>query len=158
VYSTKSASERSWFRPHLETSLALIRRVAPDLSTPILDIGAGESTLVDDLLAAGYTDLTVLDISEQALAHSRTRLGPAASRITFLHADLLTARLPQHHFGLWHDRAVFHFLTSPTDRAAYVKQVTQALHPRGHVILATFAPEGPKKCSGLPVQRHDPES
>jgi len=155
VYAARQAAQRSWFRPHLEVSLALIRRAAPDLATPILDVGAGESTLVDDLLASGYTDLTILDISEHALNHSRTRLGSAATKITWLAADILTAKLPQHHFGLWHDRAVFHFLTSPDDRAAYVEQVTRALRPGGHVILATFAPDGPTRCSGLPVQRHD---
>jgi SAM-dependent methyltransferase len=158
VYADRSAPERSWYRPHLDVSLALIRRVAPDLSTPILDIGAGESTLVDDLLAAGYTNLSVLDISEHALNHSRTRLGPAATKITWLAADLLTAKLPHHHFGIWHDRAVFHFLTSPADRAVYVEQVTRALRLGGHVILATFAPDGPTKCSGLPVQRYDADS
>jgi len=158
VYAAKSAGQRSWYRPHLEVSLTLIRRVAPDLSTPILDVGAGESTLVDDLLAASYTNLTLLDISEQALDHTRARLGPAASRIRFLRADLLTAELPQHHFGLWHDRAVFHFLTAPADRAAYVEQVTRALRPGSHIILATFAPDGPTRCSGLPVQRHDADS
>jgi SAM-dependent methyltransferase len=158
IYSAKSARERSWYRPHLETSLALIHRVAADLSTPILDVGAGESTLVDDLLAARYTNLSVLDISEQALNHSRMRLGLAAAKITFIPADLLTAELPQHHFGLWHDRAVFHFLTAPADRATYVEQVARALRPDGHVILATFAPDGPTKCSGLPVQRHDVDS
>jgi SAM-dependent methyltransferase len=158
VYAARQAAQRSWFRPHLEVSLKLIRRAAPDLATPILDVGAGESTLVDDLLAAGYTDLTLLDISEQALDHSRARLGPAATKITWLTADLLTAKLPRHHFGVWHDRAVFHFLTSPADRAAYVVQVTRALRPGGHVILATFAPDGPTMCSGLPVQRHNADS
>lgn len=158
VFSTKSAAERSWFRPHLETSLALIRRAELNLSTPILDVGAGESPLVDDLLAAGYTDLTVLDISQQALDHTRARLGPTATRVNFLRADLLAAKLPQQRFGLWHDRAVFHFLTSPEDRALYVQQATSALRPGGHIILATFAPDGPTKCSGLPVQRHDAAS
>jgi SAM-dependent methyltransferase len=158
VYAAKSAAKRSWFQPHLETSLTLIRRVASDLTTPILDVGAGESTLVDDLLSAGYTDLSVLDISQQALDHSRTRLGPAAAKVTWLRADLLTAQLPQHHFGLWHDRAVFHFLTSPVNRAAYVQQVASTLRPGGHVILATFTPEGPTRCSGLPVMRHDAAS
>jgi SAM-dependent methyltransferase len=158
VYAGKSAPERSWYRPHLDISLALIRRVAADLSTPILDVGAGESTLVDDLLGAGYTDITALDISEQALDHSRARLGSAATKITWLAADLLTAKLPQHHFGIWHDRAVFHFLTDASDRAAYVAQAASALRPRGHVILSTFALEGPTKCSGLSVMRHDAAS
>lgn len=158
VYAGKSADQRSWFRPHLDLSLALIRRVAPDLSTPILDVGAGESTLVDDLLAAGYTDLSVLDISGQALDHSRARLGLSATKTTWLTADLLSARLPAHHYGVWHDRAVFHFLTDATDRTAYVAQATSALRPGGHVIVATFAPDGPAKCSGLPVMRHDADS
>jgi SAM-dependent methyltransferase len=158
VYSAKSAAERSWYRPHLEASLTLIRRAARDLSTPILDVGAGESTLVDDLLAAGYNDISVLDISSQALAHTRARLGPSGTKITWLRGDILTAPLHSHHYGLWHDRAVFHFLTSPADRAAYVEQVTRTLRPGGHVILATFAPNGPIRCSGLPVQRHDADS
>jgi SAM-dependent methyltransferase len=158
VFSTKSADEVSWYRPHLEISLDFIRRAATKLSAPILDVGAGESTLVDDLLAAGYTNLTLLDISQKALDDTRGRLGPAAARVTFLCADLLTAQLPPHHFRVWHDRAVFHFLTSPDDRAAYVAQATSALRHGGHVILATFAPNGPTDCSGLPVQRHDAPS
>ena len=158
VYTAKAASSRSWYRPHLEISLTLIRRVAPDLSTPILDVGAGESTLVDDLLAAGYTNLSVLDISEQALNHTRARLGPAAAKINWLTADLLTAQLPQHHYGIWHDRAVFHFLTDAAQRSTYVEQVASTLRPGGHIILATFAPDGPTKCSGLPVMRHDSDS
>jgi SAM-dependent methyltransferase len=158
VYAAKSAGERSWYRPHLDVSLTLIRRAAPDLSTPILDVGAGESTLADDLLVAGYTDLAVADISEQALNHSRTRLGLAATKITWIAADILTANLPRRHFGIWHDRAVFHFLTSADDRATYVAQAASALRRGGHVILATFAPDGPTKCSGLSVQRHDANS
>lgn len=158
VYAGRSAPERSWYLPHLEISLALIRRVAPDLSTPILDIGAGESTLVDDLLTTGYTDITLLEISGKALDHTRSRLGPVAAKVTFLAADLLTTQLPQHRYGIWHDRAVFHFLTDPADRAAYVAQAISALRPGGHVILATFAPDGPTRCSGLPVQRHDSDS
>ena len=157
-FSNKSAAERSWFRPHLETSLAFIRRAAPDLSTSILDVGAGESTLVDDLLAIGYTNLTLLDISQHALDHTRTRLGSAASHITFLAADALNAKLPPQRYGLWHDRAVFHFLTSLAGREAYIAQVSSALRPGGHMILATFAPDGPTKCSGLPVQRYDAAS
>lgn len=158
IYSTRSAAEHGWFRAHLEASLAFIRRAAPDLSTPILDVGTGESTLPDDLLATGYTNLTLLDISQPALDHTRTRLAAATDRITFLVADLLTANLPPNHFVLWHDRAVFHFLTSLVDRARYLKQVTSALRPGGHLILATFALDGPSKCSGLPVQRHDAAS
>lgn len=158
IYAAKSAPERSWYAPHLETSLALIRRGAPDLSTPILDVGAGESTLADDLLASGYSDITLLDISDEALAHTRARLGSAASQVQCLAANILTAALPQQHLGLWHDRAVFHFLTEPADRAAYVAQATAALRPGGRLILATFGPDGPTRCSGVPVQRHDAAS
>lgn len=158
VYSSKSPTQQSWFRPHLDTSLAFIRRAAPDLSTPILDVGAGDSTLADDLLAAGYTNLTLVDISQQALERTRARLGGGAAYVTFLAADLLTAALPPQRFGLWHDRAVFHFLTSPADRAAYISQATRALRPGAHIILATFSLGGPPKCSGLSVQRHDADS
>jgi SAM-dependent methyltransferase len=167
AFTANSATEVSWYTPHLETSLAFIRRAAPDLSTPILDVGAGESTLVDDLLAAGYGKITLLDISPQALDHTRARLGAQQYKLSWSYGDILTIPLPDQqfgtlprrpHFGLWHDRAVFHFLTSPADRATYVAQVARALRPGGHVILATFAPDGPIMCSGLPVQRHDADS
>jgi len=158
AYAAKSTTSQSWYRPHLEISLALIRRAAPDLSTPVIDIGAGESTLLEDLIAGGYTHLSALDISPQALQHLRTRLGPASNRMSWHCGDILTIPLRQAYFGLWHDRAVFHFLTSPAVRAAYVNQAASALRPGGHVILATFAPNGPTQCSGLPVMRHDANS
>lgn len=157
VFAT-NATGVSWYTPHLETSLAFIRRAAPDLSTPILDVGAGESTLAEDLFAAGSSNLTLLDISEQALTHTRSRLGPPGTRMSWHCGDVLTIPLREAYFGIWHDRAVFHFLTSPADRGRYVQQATSALRPGGHVILATFAPTGPTRCSGLPVQRHDADS
>ena len=114
--------------------------------------------LVDDLLSAGYTDLTVLDVSETALDISRQRLGDAAARVKWIVADVRDAPLPERRFTIWHDRAVFHFLTDATDRQAYVEQVQRTVRPGGYVLIATFAEDGPKTCSGLPVVRYSPES
>lgn len=158
IYSTRKLSERSWFRPHLDTSLALIERADGDRDTPILDVGGGESTLVDDLIAAGYRNVSVLDISEEALEHTRARLESASRDVTCLCSDILDANLPPDRYGIWHDRAVFHFLTERAQRAAYVRQASLAVRSGGHVIVGTFRPEGPKKCSGLDVVRYDAES
>lgn len=155
VYRTKAADAVSWYRPHLDTSLALIERAAPDRSAAVLDVGGGASTLVDDLLARGYGDLSVLDISAAALNVARERLGEAANAVTWLAADLLDAPLPQARYDLWHDRAVFHFLTQAEQRAHYLRQLARALKPGGHAILATFGPQGPLKCSGLDTIRYD---
>ncbi|MGH9558332.1 MAG: class I SAM-dependent methyltransferase [Bryobacteraceae bacterium] len=158
VYKTKAPDAVSWYRPHLETSLALIERAAATLSASIIDAGAGESTLIDDLLARGYRNLTVLDISRTALAVSRARLGKAAEDVHWLDSDVTEAALPVHAFDVWHDRAVFHFLTDPAQRAAYVRNVERAVKPGGHAIVSTFGPEGPMKCSGLDVARYDAPS
>ena len=158
VYGTKAPTEVSWFRPHLETSLDLIERVAGDRSASIIDVGGGESTLVDDLIAKGYQNITVLDISNTAIEHSRKRLGPASQQVTWLVGDITQADLPTHSYDVWHDRAVFHFLTEPAQRAAYVHQVASAVRPGGHVIIGVFGPEGPLKCSGLDVIRYDAAS
>jgi SAM-dependent methyltransferase len=158
VYSTKAPSEMSWFRPHLDTSFALIEKIAPDRWLAITDVGGGESTMVDDLVAAGYRDITVLDISQAAIEHTKTRLGAAAQNVTWMCEDLLTASLPTGHYAIWHDRAVFHFLTERAERVAYVRQVISALRPGGHVVVSAFGPEGPQKCSGLDVRRYDAES
>lgn len=158
VYQTRAAEEVSWYRPHLERSLELIRRSAPDLSDSIIDVGGGESTLVDDLLAAGYRDVTVLDISATAIEVAKMRLGSNAERVAWLAADITAVTLPRRRYDVWHDRAVFHFLTDLAQRAAYVRQVTRAIRPGGHVIVATFGPEGPQKCSGLDVARYDAEA
>jgi SAM-dependent methyltransferase len=155
VYGTKAPTEVSWFRPHLETSLSLIERVAADRSSPIIDVGGGESTLVDDLLARGYRNLTVLDISATAIEHTRKRLSPASRQVAWLIADITQARLPARSYGVWHDRAVFHFLTEPAHRRAYVRQVSSAVKPGGYVIVGVFGPEGPTRCSGLDVMRYD---
>lgn len=158
VYRTKSGDEVSWYRPHLERSLAFIESVAPDRAAAIIDVGGGESTLVDDLVARGYRDLTVLDIAPAAIAVARARLGAAADRVTWLQAGIVAADLPERRFDLWHDRAVFHFLTDPAQRAAYVRQVLHAVRPGGHVVVATFGPAGPDQCSGLPVMHYDAPS
>lgn len=154
VYKTKRADEVSWYQPHLETSLRLIRATAAG-GEPILDVGGGASTLVDDLLTAGYSDVTVLDVSSEALNAARERLGPRASALTWIVDDVIRVQLPRHRFSVWHDRAVFHFLTDAEDRRRYVEQVRHALAPGGHVIVATFGPSGPARCSGLPTARYD---
>jgi 2-polyprenyl-3-methyl-5-hydroxy-6-metoxy-1,4-benzoquinol methylase len=158
VYTTKSSKEVSWYRPHLETSLALINRLTPDRASAILDVGAGESTLIDDLLQRGYTNLTALDVSETALRGAQERLGQAAAQVNWLAADVCEAGLSLNHYDIWHDRAVFHFLTQPEQRLAYVTQASRSLNPGAHIIIATFGPEGPTRCSGLPVVRYDAAS
>lgn len=156
VYETKASNQVSWFRPHLETSLALIERAASgNLEAAIIDVGGGASTLLDDLIERGYRNIAVLDISQAALAVARIRLGKAGEAVQWLHADVTKVSLPAQSIDVWHDRAVFHFLTAPDSRQAYVNAVIQAVKPGGHVIVSTFGPEGPAKCSGLDVMRYD---
>ena len=158
VYRTKAPEAVSWYRAHLERSLDLIGRVAPDLAASIIDVGGGESTLVDDLLARGYRNITVLDLSSTAVEVARKRLGNLAQQVTWSVADITRVALPDRHYDVWHDRAVFHFLTGEGERQAYVRRVMQSVKRGGHVIVATFGPEGPEKCSGLDVVRYDAES
>jgi 2-polyprenyl-3-methyl-5-hydroxy-6-metoxy-1,4-benzoquinol methylase len=158
IYGTKAPDQVSWFRPHLQTSLTLIERAASDRSASIIDVGAGASTLVDDLIGAGYGNLTVLDISQAAIEVAKNRLGEASKSIRWLRADVTGGNFPAHAYDVWHDRAVFHFLTRPEERLAYVRNVAWAVKPGGHVIVSTFGPEGPEKCSGLDVMRYDAES
>jgi SAM-dependent methyltransferase len=153
VYSTKAADAVSWFQPHADLSLGIIMAAA-GRSASIIDVGGGASTLVDDLLANAFTNVSVLDISAAALAAARERLGPRASKVRWVEADITSADLPPGNYDVWHDRAVFHFLTGPEDRAAYVKAVFRSVKPGGHVIVATFAENGPVQCSGLPVIRY----
>lgn len=155
VYGTKVADQVSWFRPHLETSLAFVKRYAPDRDARVIDVGGGESTLVDDLIAWGYSRLTVLDISQTAIEATKTRLGAEAARVAWIASDITQATLPDEAYDVWHDRAVFHFLTTEQDRVAYVAKIRQSLKRGGHVIIATFGPEGPLKCSALEVCRYD---
>lgn len=154
VYGDKAPDAVSWYAPRLERSLRWITEaVGPD--GVVVDVGAGASTLVDDLLAAGYRDVTALDLSERALARSRARLGGRADQVTWRAADVTTARFDADSFDLWHDRAVFHFLVDSSARARYVAQVEHAVRPGGTVIIATFGLDGPERCSGLPVARYD---
>lgn len=157
IYSTKRPEQLSWYQRYAHLSLALIQGVAPDKSASILDVGGGASVVVDDLLSAGYRHLTVLDISQNALVMVQERLGSAADAVNWLEADVLEEELPQSAFDVWHDRAVFHFLTAVADQQRYVSQVRRALVPGGHVVIATFAEDGPTRCSGLEVQRYTPE-
>ena len=154
VYTTKATDAVSWFQPHADFSVGLIKATGAGRDAAIIDVGGGASTLVDDLLADGYTDLSVLDLSAAALAAARSRLGARASAVRWIEADITRADLPAHSFDVWHDRAVFHFLTAPKDRAAYVQAVFDSVKPGGHVIVATFAEDGPNQCSGLPVMRY----
>jgi SAM-dependent methyltransferase len=157
VYRTKQPTEVSWYRAHLELSLRLIGEAARDRDAHVIDVGGGESTLVDDLVARGYRNVHVLDISPTAIAVARKRLGRDADRVVWLCGDVTALSLPRQAYDVWHDRAVFHFLTTEEARAAYVHQVTHAVRAGGHVIVATFGPEGPTRCSGLDVVRYDPE-
>ena len=157
VYRSKAPDQVSWYRPHLDVSLRLIAAAAPDRRSALIDVGGGESTLVDDLVAHGYADVSVLDISEAAIAVARARLGEAAAAVDWIAGDITACDLAPNRYDLWHDRAVFHFLTDAAQRAVYVRQVARAVKPGGHVIVATFGPEGPEKCSGLDIVRYDPD-
>ena len=155
AYETNGVVGVSWYRLHLETSLRLIREAA-DSSAGVIDVGGGASTLVDDLLAAGYADVSVLDLSGAALSAAQIRLGDAASRVRWIQGDVTAPSvLSESRFSVWHDRAVFHFLTDPSDRARYVDNVRRSVIPNGTVVVATFAPDGPVRCSGLDVMRYD---
>jgi len=157
VYATRPTEKLGWYEPHLRTSLSWIRRLDLPLDAPIIDVGGGASTLVDDLVEAGYESITVLDLSENALGAARARLVNEGEAVTWLVGDITTADLPARHYELWHDRAVFHFLTSSGQQRQYRNNLLRALKPGGHLIIGTFAPEAPPRCSGLPVKRYTPE-
>ena len=158
IYRTRAPTEVSWFQPDPALSLRLITEAAPSRDAVILDVGGGASTLVDGLLGLGYRHLGVLDLSAAALAHVRARLGPRAAQVTWYEADILSVQLPAAGIDVWHDRAVFHFLTDPADRERYVAQVQRSVRPGGYVLVATFGEEGPTRCSGLEVTRYSPAS
>ena len=136
----------------------MIKETGVKKDAAIIDVGGGNSTLVDDLLAEGFADLSVLDISGKAIADSKERLGAQGGKINWIEADITTANLSKNSYDIWHDRAVFHFLTDAEDRRKYVELVLNSLKPGGHIIIASFGPEGPQKCSGLDVVRYSPES
>ena len=158
VYGRKKADEVSWYRAHLEHSIAFIERagLAPDAA--VIDVGGGASTLVDDLLERGHTDLTVLDLSAHAIEVAQQRLGARAAAVKWLVGDVTQLPLPEHAYDFWHDRAVFHFLRDPAERARYVAAVRRALRPGGHIVVATFGPAGPERCSGLEVMRYSADA
>lgn len=162
IYAAKGAAGVSWYQPSPSRSLQWIEALAPERSSALIDVGAGASTLVDGLLKRGYQDISVLDRSALGLALSRSRvlanedLAPLIARAHWLHGDLLELALPAHRFDCWHDRAVFHFLTTDLERQRYRRQLQHALRPGGHVVVATFAEDGPQRCSGRPVIRYSP--
>jgi SAM-dependent methyltransferase len=157
VYESKGEREVSWFQESPSPSLELIALANAKPTSPIVDIGAGASRLVDALLTAGYADLTVLDLSDAALAASRARLGAGGDGVDWIVADVTTWQ-PTRTYDIWHDRAAFHFLNARDEQAAYVECVRRAVRIGGHVIIGTFAIDGPEKCSGLPVTRHSADS
>lgn len=157
IYTTKAEDQVSWFQESPVHSLDLIRLAGATTATPIIDVGGGASRLVDTLLAHGFRDLTVLDLAAPALTTARQRLHDAEAHVDWIVADV-TTWIPQRSYGIWHDRAVFHFLTEQADRTAYVETLRKAVRPGGHAIIATFAMDGPERCSGLPIVRYDAES
>lgn len=154
VYTDKAVTQVSWFQLHASQSIQLIQSLKLEPDAAMIDVGAGASILVDELLDLGYRHLTVLDISNRALQQSQQRLGDRAHLIDWKVADLLSVELPLESYQVWHDRAVFHFLTQPQEQKRYIQQVKKAVQPLGYVIMATFAEDGPVQCSGLAVQRY----
>ena len=157
VYHTKAEDEVSWFQSSPTISLDLIRATGVSRDASVVDIGAGASRLIDALVDAGFTALTALDLSEKALDIARARLADRAANVDWVVADV-TAWRPLRIYDVWHDRAAFHFLTDPADQLAYADCVREAVRPGGYVIIGTFALDGPERCSGLPVVRHDAPS
>lgn len=155
VYTTKGETDVSWFQETPEVSLQLLALAGADPGKSIIDIGGGASRLVDSLLDSRFGRLSVLDLSEAALAAARARLGARADGVEWIAADATTWTPREAAYDFWHDRAAFHFLTEPRDQADYIERLRRGLRVGGHVIMGTFAPDGPEKCSGLPVARHD---
>jgi 2-polyprenyl-3-methyl-5-hydroxy-6-metoxy-1,4-benzoquinol methylase len=158
IYHTKDCERVSWYQLHPRLSLQYIQNTGIGKTGHIIDVGGGASTLVDHLLDDGFQHVTVLDISVEALEIVQQRLGQRAGLVTWLEADITQTTLPHHKYDVWHDRAVFHFLTETQNRQRYVNVVREAVKPGGHVIVATFASDGPERCSGLEVARYDPQS
>lgn len=157
IYRAETAESVSWYRPHLDVSIELLELAGLSADSRVIDIGGGASTLVDDLLDRGVRDLSVLDVSDEALAMARKRLGDRAREVNWVVADVLHAVLLSGGFDLWHDRAVFHFLTDPTEAARYARCAAEAVRIGGHAVIGGFAPDGPERCSGLPVTRRSAE-
>jgi ubiquinone/menaquinone biosynthesis C-methylase UbiE len=158
IYKTKSSKEVSWYSPHLKKSFELILSLGLPKNAAIIDVGGGTSTLPDDLLTEGFKNMTVLDISSEALEVSKSRLGDKAQSVQWVESDVTNASLKSGWYDLWHDRAVFHFLTKPEDRKKYINNLGAALKPGGYVLMATFGSNGPLKCSGLEIVRYSAEN
>lgn len=158
TYREKPPERLGWYAPELTTSVSWIRGLELPLSAPVIDVGGGASTLVDSLLGDGYVSVTVLDIAGAALHAAKTRLGASATDASWVNGDIRTVELRAAYYAVWHDRAVFHFLTNDGDLDIYRRQLLHALAPGGHVIIGTFAPEAPPRCSGLPVRRYSVEA
>lgn len=153
VYRTKPSHGVSWYRPHLELSLELLRGAGLGAHSRVIDVGGGASTLADDLLAWPVAQVTVLDLAATALDVARHRLGARAAQVDWRVGDITTAALPPAHYTHWHDRAVLHFLTEPDAARGYAAQAAYTVAPGGHAIIGGFAPDGPERCSGLVVAR-----
>ncbi|MGV7235009.1 MAG: class I SAM-dependent methyltransferase [Nitrosomonadaceae bacterium] len=158
IYTSKSADQVGWYSLHLETSMRWIAELKLAPKDPIIDIGGGASTLVDDLLGSGHKDLSVLDLSEKAIHLTKERLGKASRSVTWLQGNVTEIELPSQHFKLWHDRAVFHFLVDPEIQQMYRDVVLKTVMKGGYFIIGTFTTNAPPQCSGLPVQRHTPDT
>lgn len=157
VFATKASADVSWYQPHLKLSLQLISTAAIGKDAKIIDVGGGDSSLVDDLVQRSYSDITVLDIASTAIERTKQRLRDAGSMVQWIEADILEAQLPQNHFDVWHDRAAFHFLIDENDRGKYRETAARSIRPNGQLIIATFAADGPERCSGLPTMRYSQE-
>lgn len=157
VYQTKQATEVSWFRPHLDTSMVLLKQAGLDRKSRVLDVGAGASSLVDDLLEIGVHGITALDLSDASLQVARQRLGEKASHVQWIVGDITQIQLPRGSIDLWHDRAALHFLVEPSAAASYVRIAEHAIADDGYAVIGCFAADGPERCSGLPVARRDPQ-
>ncbi len=155
VYTAKPLHTLGWYRAHLQISLEWILELGLEKDASIIDVGGGASTLVDDLLDAGYDSLTVVDLAATALSLAKSRLGARADSVIWIEGDITEVALPQRRYDVWHDRAVFHFLVDADERRRYIENLLQALRPGGCAIIGTFAAEAPPQCSGLPVQRYD---
>ena len=156
VYSNRPLEDLGWYELHLQTSLSWLKDLNLPASAPLIDIGGGASTLVDDLLQAGYRNITILDISDNALSLIKQRLGEKSDKVTWVVGDIVAVDLPRHYYRLWHDRAVFHFLTTAAQQLKYRDNLLNALQVDGDLIIGTFAHEAPATCSGLAVQRYTP--
>ncbi len=157
IYQTKELKDVSWFEPTPETSLTFFKQFNVPKDAKIIDVGGGDSFLVDNLLNQGYTDITVLDISEAALNRAKERLGESATNVKWIVADAASFE-PTEKYDFWHDRAAFHFLTEEKEIAAYLDTVQKSLTPKGILIIGTFSENGPKKCSGIDIKQYSEET